>query len=146
MEPDLSVLEFLGLFLATSCAVAILVALYSAARQFIVYVKTRNEQAYHDWRIRKLTAACVANDAYQCADEHAPGWCRHCDAKSDADAALPPREATQEDAGVGLPPPLVDVEDEEDSDCVVVPRRRQRSRSPYETRSRHPARLRKRTQ
>ena len=106
-------------------------------------MNTRNEQAYHDWRIRKLTAACVADDAYLCTDGHAPGWCRHCDAKSDADATLPPRDATHEDAGAGLPPP-VDAEDE-DSDCVVIPRRR-RSRSPYETRSRHPARLRKRAQ
>lgn len=144
MEPDLSVLEFLGLFLALLCATGIVVALYSAARRFVTYVNNRNEQAYHDWRIRKLYAPSVADGAYQCADRHAPGWCRHCDVKSDADATLPPRESTHEDAGAG-PPPLVDAEDE-DSDCVVVPRRRQRSRSPYETRSRHPTRLRKRPQ
>lgn len=123
MEPDLSVLEFLGLFLALLCAGGIVTALYSAARWFVAYVNNRNEQAYHDWRIRKLYAECEANGAYVCTDGHADDRCPDCDAKSGTVSMS--REIGRE------------ASDEEDGDCVVVPRRngRRRSRSPYETRS-----------
>lgn len=122
MESDLSVLEFLGLALATYCAVAILVALYSAARQFIVYVNTRNEQAYRNWSIRKLLSRDRSRG-------HANGCCPDGDAKTNTGATMPFGEIIYKEGA----PPVASYE--EDSDCVVVPRHRQRSRSPYETRS-----------
>lgn len=76
----------------------------------------------------------------------APTFCTKCD----SDIAMARERAAQrersepasEDAGAG-PSSFADLEDEEDA-----PRRngRPRSRSPYETRSRHPTRLRKRAQ